>query len=86
MSTSEPSTVGGDSRRDAEASNTSQMMPGISSKIGARHVERLAVVYFDAKGEPIGGHIQCPDCGPRHSEELTFDASVRDTLLEREAS
>jgi hypothetical protein len=46
----------------------------------------LAVVYFDANGEPIGGHIQCPDCGPRHSEELTFDASVRDTLLEREAS
>jgi transcription elongation factor Elf1 len=48
--------------------------------------ERLAVVYFDAKGDPIGGHVQCPDCGPRHSEELTFDASVRDTLLEREAS
>ena len=49
--------------------------------------ERLAVVYFDANDEPIGGHIQCPDCGPRHSEELRFEAtSVRDTLLERKAS
>ena len=48
--------------------------------------DRLAVVYFDANGEPIGGHIQCPDCGPRHSEELHFDASVGETLLERKAS
>jgi hypothetical protein len=49
--------------------------------------ERLAVVYFDASDAPIGGHIQCPDCGPRHAEELTFDAaSVRETLLERKAS
>jgi transcription elongation factor Elf1 len=49
--------------------------------------ERLAVVYFDANDEPIGGHIQCPDCGPRHSEELSFDSeSVRETLLERRAS
>lgn len=49
--------------------------------------DRLAVVYFDANDEPIGGHIQCPDCGPRHSEELTFEsASVSETLLERKAS
>jgi transcription elongation factor Elf1 len=49
--------------------------------------ERLAVVYFDANNEPIGGHIQCPDCGPRHSEELTFQTTtVSDTLLERKAS
>jgi transcription elongation factor Elf1 len=49
--------------------------------------ERLAVVYFDANDAPIGGHIQCPDCGPRHSEELSFeDQSVRATLLERKAS
>jgi hypothetical protein len=49
--------------------------------------DRLAVVYFDANDEPIGGHIQCPDCGPRHSEELSFDAAtVSETLLERKAS
>ena len=48
--------------------------------------ERLAVVYFDANDEPIGGHIQCPDCGPRHSEELSFEATVSEALLERKAS
>ncbi len=49
--------------------------------------DRLAVVYFDLNDEPIGGHIQCPDCGPRHSEQLTFTTpSVRETLLERKAS
>jgi hypothetical protein len=49
--------------------------------------DRLAVVYFDANDEPIGGHIQCPDCGPRHSEELSFEsATVSETLLERKAS
>jgi hypothetical protein len=45
------------------------------------------VVYFDANDAPIGGHIQCPDCGPRHSEELSFEnESVRETLLKRKAS
>jgi predicted nucleic-acid-binding Zn-ribbon protein len=47
--------------------------------------DRLAVVYFDANDELIGGHIQCPDCGPRHSEELRIDA-VGEDLLERKAS
>ncbi len=49
--------------------------------------DRLAVVYFGANDEPIGGHIQCPDCGPRHAEELSFPAdTVRETLLERKPS
>ncbi len=62
-------------------------MPALDSCPRCR-ADRLAVVYFDAKGAPIGGHVQCPDCGPRHSEELTFEASgsVRADLLERKAS
>jgi hypothetical protein len=52
--------------------------------------DRLAVVYFDAHDAPIGGHVQCPDCGPRHSEELSFEdpaaLAVRRELLERKAS
>ncbi len=49
--------------------------------------ERLAVVYFDANDAPIGGHIHCPDCGPRHAEELVFTpGSVSQDLLERKAS
>lgn len=49
--------------------------------------ERLAVVYFDENDEPIGGHIQCPECGPRHSEEIPApDDRVQRDLLERKAS
>lgn len=50
---------------------------------------RLAVMYFDAQGKPIGGHLHCPDCGPRHTEELPRsekDSSVRTDLLKRKAS
>ena len=48
---------------------------------------RLAVVYFDANDEPLGGHIQCPDCGPRHSEAITLDSKpLGESLLERKAS
>jgi len=32
---------------------------------------RLAVVYYDAKGKPIGGQVHCTDCGARHSARLT---------------
>ncbi|MHB8718854.1 MAG: hypothetical protein ACYDAC_08195 [Candidatus Dormibacteria bacterium] len=49
--------------------------------------ERLAVVYFGADDEPVGGHLQCPECGPRHSEELEVPQDVRRSdLLERKAS
>lgn len=48
---------------------------------------RLAVVYFDANGELLGGHLQCPDCGPRHSEAIAVDSEpLGDALLERKAS
>lgn len=53
---------------------------------------RLAVLYFDATGKPIGGHLHCPDCGPRHTEQLKplesreKDGGVRGDLLKRKAS
>jgi len=50
---------------------------------------RLSVVYFDAKGRPLGGHLHCPDCGPRHSALIAGDPAadkVRRQLLERKAS
>lgn len=49
--------------------------------------DRLAVVYYDADGKPVGGHSQCTECGPRHAVDLPFDESAtRSPLLERKAS
>ena len=49
--------------------------------------DRLSVVYYDAEGNVIGGHSQCPDCGPRHAQELTSPTqSAVPALLERKAS
>ena len=49
---------------------------------------RLAVLYFDAAGRSIGGHLHCPDCGPRHTEKIapTQAKGVRNDLLKRKAS
>ena len=47
---------------------------------------RLSVIYFDAEGRPLGGHLHCPECGPRHAERLVPAPDVRDGLLERKAS
>lgn len=50
---------------------------------------RLSVLYFDAAGKPIGGHLHCPVCGPRHNQELVPSADkrgVRGELLQRKAS
>lgn len=51
---------------------------------------RLAVLYFDAEGRPVGGHLHCPECGPRHSQQLPASqserSSVRGDLLKRKAS
>ena len=49
---------------------------------------RLTVIYYDAEGNPIGGHVECTDCGPRHSVELVraSDDDVQKRLLERKAS
>lgn len=49
---------------------------------------RLSVVYFDAAGQPIGGHLHCPDCGPRHNQQLVPRTvrGVQGRLLERKAS
>lgn len=50
---------------------------------------RLSVVYFDAEGRLLDGHLHCPDCGPRHNEQMSTEAGadrVRQDLLERKAS
>lgn len=50
---------------------------------------RLSVLYFDADGRPVGGHLHCPDCGPRHNQQLLPSdpkQGVRGELLERKAS
>lgn len=48
---------------------------------------RLSVLYYGADGEPLGGHLECTDCGPRHSVELKpVEKPQRDRLLERKAS
>jgi transcription elongation factor Elf1 len=50
---------------------------------------RLSVVYFDSDGKHLGGHLHCPDCGPRHNQQITAEAetdSVRQDLLKRKAS
>lgn len=48
---------------------------------------RLAVVYYDADGQPLGGHVLCSQCGSRHSARLVplHDEKQRE-LLERKAS
>ena len=48
---------------------------------------RLTVIYYDADGNPIGGRIECTECGPRHAVELVRStADVQSRLLERKAS
>jgi hypothetical protein len=48
----------------------------------------LTVVYYDADGRPLGGHIQCSECGSRHSARLVplRDSQKQRELLERKAS
>ncbi len=49
--------------------------------------DRLAVVYYDAEGNVLGGHCQCPECGPRHAEPISPEkVTVRKKLLEKKAS
>jgi hypothetical protein len=48
--------------------------------------DRLSVIYYDAKGQPLGGHSQCPDCGPRSIEVVELPTDVRKKLLEKKAS
>lgn len=49
--------------------------------------DRLSVIYYDAKGLPLGGHSQCTECGPRSAEVVSAPAAdVRKKLLERKAS
>lgn len=48
---------------------------------------RLLVVYYDAEGTQIGGHLECTQCGPRHATILVRPATdVQRDLLERKAS
>ena len=48
---------------------------------------RLSVVYYDASGNIVGGHCQCPDCGPRHAEPIRLRRRpVSKKLLEKKAS
>ena len=51
------------------------------------NAQRLTIIYYGADGNPIGGRLQCTDCGPRHAVELYPVADgVRDQLLKRKAS
>jgi len=31
---------------------------------------RIAVIYYDAADNPIGGSFQCPECGSRNATRL----------------
>ena len=46
----------------------------------------LAVLYYGAEGESVGGHRVCPNCGPRSVVVFPGDDTVRRQLLERKAS
>ena len=49
--------------------------------------DRLSVIYYDAKGNPLGGHSQCTECGPRSIEMVSLATDgVRKKLLEKKAS
>jgi len=52
------------------------------------HSPRLSVVYYDAEGRPLGGQVQCGECGSRHSARLIplRDSQKQRELLERKAS
>jgi hypothetical protein len=53
------------------------------------HAPRLAIIYYGAEGTPIGGHLECTQCGPRHAIPLVPvppATDVQDGLLERKAS
>ena len=47
---------------------------------------RLTIVYYDAEGRPVGGHVHCSECGARHNVPLQPQPSVQGDLLERKAS
>ena len=48
---------------------------------------RLSVLYYGADGEPLGGHIECTDCGPRHAVQLKpIESKSRNRLVDRKAS
>jgi hypothetical protein len=47
---------------------------------------RLAVLFFDAEGKPIGGHVECPSCGPRYSQSLEPESVPEQELEQRKAS
>ena len=48
---------------------------------------RLAVIYYDVEGKPIGGQVHCADCGSRHSARLTPAKDADETRAElRKAS
>ncbi|MGI8846892.1 MAG: hypothetical protein ACR2GX_01290 [Candidatus Dormibacteria bacterium] len=49
---------------------------------------RLSVIYYGVDGSPIGGTIECADCGPRHAVELkpTGKAAAPERLIDRKAS
>lgn len=48
--------------------------------------ERLAVLYYDGEGNPVGGYVECPECGPRHAVDIPAEKPVRQKLLEKKAS
>ena len=54
------------------------------------HSDRLAVLYYDAQGNPIGGHSQCTECGPREAVPIPSEDELRTArqreLLEKKAS
>lgn len=50
------------------------------------NADRLTVIYYDAGGQPLGGHSQCTECGPRHAEPVSAPAELAKELLQKKAS
>ena len=58
-----------------------------SNQCPACNSDRLSVIYFDAKGQSLGGHSQCTECGPRSAVVVPAPPNVvRKKLLEKKAS
>ncbi len=57
------------------------------SQCGICGADMLAVLYYGADGEPVGGYEVCSNCGPRSAVEKGQPAAeIRRRLLERKAS
>src|SRR2546421_11482976 len=89
-----PATVSRHSRKACDDGNEPPDAPGVTAMPQPApcprcRAARLAVVYYDAEGHPIGGTVHCPECGARQAARLVAQSGStqsRAELLRRQAS